>query len=123
MFSLKIATLCHSVLSCFSPLCLSFHVSLVARLKLTFWPPEPNRKTCGSFPSLPTNITLLTHSFPQSDITFLRSESSPLAHLLPSDVKGITRPRLRPLRACSPVRTLALAHTRMSTRILLPDSN
>src|SRR5271165_3930421 len=76
IFSLKIETLCHSVLSCFSPLCLSFHVSDVARLKLTFWPPEPNRKTCGSFPNRPTNITLLTHSFPQSDIIFLRSELS-----------------------------------------------
>src|SRR5580698_7929421 len=59
-FSLKITTRCHSVRSLRSPLALSRQLSDVATDRLTTGSPDVMRRTSGSFPRLPTKITLLT---------------------------------------------------------------
>src|SRR5690606_15294837 len=43
-----------------SPLCLSFHLSVVATVTFASWSPESMVRTSGSRPKLPTTITLLT---------------------------------------------------------------
>src|SRR4030043_96764 len=52
--------LCHSVFSCLLPEA-SFQKSVVAKEKLATGVPEGVYRTSGSFPALPTNITLLTY--------------------------------------------------------------
>src|ERR671916_838812 len=59
-FSLKITTECHSVFSLRSPDALSFQFSDVAIRRFTTGSPLPRRRTSGSRPRLPTNITLFT---------------------------------------------------------------
>ena len=59
-FSLKITTECHSVFSLRSPVPLSFQVSDVAMRRFTTGSPFDSRRTSGSRPRLPTNITLFT---------------------------------------------------------------
>ena len=58
IWSLKITRRCHSVRSLRSPDGLSFHWSLVARLKLTILPPFCVLRTSGSLPGRPIRITL-----------------------------------------------------------------
>src|ERR687897_315700 len=59
-FSLKITTECHSVFSLRSPVPLSFQLSEVAIRRFTTGSPEFRRRTSGSRPRFPTNITLFT---------------------------------------------------------------
>jgi hypothetical protein len=53
-------TRCHSVASRISPVCLSFHLSVVAIVTLATWSPLGNVRISGSRPRLPTMMTLLT---------------------------------------------------------------
>ena len=64
----KMATLCHSVRSFFSPVFRSFQFSDVAIRRLHTLPPFWNVRTSGSRPRLPTMMTLLTEPamFPPS---------------------------------------------------------
>src|SRR6185437_6729657 len=54
------ATECHSVRSWFSPDCLSFQFSVVARRRFATVMPEGMARVSGSAPRCPTRITLLT---------------------------------------------------------------
>src|SRR4051812_2292183 len=53
-------TRCHSVASFISPLCLSFHLSVVAMVTLATRSPLGKVRISGSRPRLPTMMTLLT---------------------------------------------------------------
>ena len=55
----NIATVCHSVCSFISPLCLSFQLSLVAMRRLQTVVPEGMALVSGSWPRLPIRMTLL----------------------------------------------------------------
>ena len=52
-------TRCHSVASRISPVCLSFHLSVVAMVTLATWSPLGKVRISGSRPRLPTMMTLL----------------------------------------------------------------
>ena len=56
----NIATLCHSVCSFISPEVLSFQLSVVAMRKFATVMPEGMALVSGSWPRLPTIMTLLT---------------------------------------------------------------
>src|SRR3974390_315945 len=58
--SLKITTRCHSVFSLRSPVALSRQLSEVATLRFAIGRPSCVRRISGSFPRLPTRITLFT---------------------------------------------------------------
>ena len=71
MFSLKIATECHSVRSLRSPVALSRQVSDVAIRRFTTLPPFWKDRTSGSRPRLPTRMTLFTDPAMSLSLCFL----------------------------------------------------